>query len=122
MGDAKTTGGIWSSVGLALLGTTCCALPALLVLLGAGGAVASMVSAAPWLVPLSRYKLAVFAVTGLALAYSWYRLRRVQQCSVADAARLRRQRWVLGTATALLAASVVVAYAAVPLVKWLDRW
>jgi hypothetical protein len=50
------------------LGTlVCCALPALLVTLGAGAALAGLVSAAPWLVELSRYKEVTFAVAGCML-------------------------------------------------------
>src|SRR5215813_8466419 len=43
----------------------CCALPSLLVLLGLGATVASFLSAAPWLVALSRHKSWVFAISGL---------------------------------------------------------
>jgi len=43
----------------------CCALPSLLVLLGLGATVASFLSAAPWLVALSRHKNWVFAVSGV---------------------------------------------------------
>lgn len=42
----------------------CCALPALLVTLGAGAALAGLVSAAPWLVALSKYKIWTFGVSG----------------------------------------------------------
>ena len=102
---------VLSSAGLALLGGACCALPAALVVLGAGGAVASLMSAAPWLVTLSRYKLLTFTVTALALAYSWWRLRRITHCDRANARRLRWQRRVLWSATLLLALSLTVAYA-----------
>ena len=58
--------------GLALissLGTlVCCALPALLVALGAGAVMASLVSAAPQIVLLSEHKLAVFATAALLIA------------------------------------------------------
>jgi mercuric ion transport protein len=43
----------------------CCALPSLLVLLGFGATVASFLSAAPWLVALSRHKVWVFAISGV---------------------------------------------------------
>ena len=59
---------------------TCCALPILLVTLGLGAAVASMASAAPWLVKLSLYKGWVFAISGamiLASAWAVYRPGRV---------------------------------------------
>jgi hypothetical protein len=60
--------GLFSSVGTLL----CCALPSLLVLLGFGATVASALSAAPWLVTLSRNKGAVFAVAGLLIAGNFY--------------------------------------------------
>ncbi len=41
----------------------CCALPALLVTLGAGATLAGLVSAAPWLVALSKYKTWTFGVS-----------------------------------------------------------
>lgn len=43
----------------------CCALPSALVLLGLGATVASVLSAAPWLVALSRHKVWVFLFSGL---------------------------------------------------------
>jgi len=46
----------------------CCALPALLVSLGMGAALAGIVSTAPWLVALSDNKEIVFAVAGIMLA------------------------------------------------------
>jgi len=45
----------------------CCALPALLVTIGAGAALAGLVSAVPQLIWLSTYKIQVFAVAGLLL-------------------------------------------------------
>ncbi|MDP2205864.1 MAG: hypothetical protein Q8K65_06100 [Alphaproteobacteria bacterium] len=54
---------------LTSLGTlVCCALPALLVTLGAGATLAGLVSAAPQLVWLSAHKNAVFTVAGALLA------------------------------------------------------
>ena len=46
----------------------CCALPALLVTLGLGAALAGIVATAPWLVAVSDYKEIVFLVAGLLLA------------------------------------------------------
>ena len=43
----------------------CCALPALLVSIGAGAALAGLVSTVPQLVALSKYKIAVFTVAGI---------------------------------------------------------
>lgn len=48
------------------LGTlVCCALPALFVTIGAGATLASLVSAIPWLVALSKYKVWTFGISGL---------------------------------------------------------
>ena len=52
---------LFTSVGTLL----CCALPALLVTLGAGAALAGLVSAAPWLVALSKYKIWTFGISGV---------------------------------------------------------
>lgn len=48
----------------------CCALPALLVSLGAGAAVIGLVSTFPQLVWLSEHKLGLFAVAGALLTVS----------------------------------------------------
>lgn len=58
--------------GLSLFGSLstllCCALPSVLVLFGLGATVASVLSAAPWLVALSRHKQLVFAISGVLIA------------------------------------------------------
>lgn len=48
----------------------CCALPAFLVALGAGSVMASLVSAVPQLVIVSRHKPAVFIFAGVMLSLS----------------------------------------------------
>ncbi|MDO9479014.1 MAG: hypothetical protein Q7J66_00265 [Hydrogenophaga sp.] len=71
--DSSGQSSVWSSwVALfASSGTLiCCALPALLVALGAGAALSTLVSLVPGLVWLSEYKEAVFASAGLMLAFS----------------------------------------------------
>ncbi len=50
----------------------CCALPALLVALGAGATLASLVSAVPQLVWLSEHKIGVFLFATIMLAASGY--------------------------------------------------
>ena len=45
----------------------CCALPALLVTIGAGAALAGIVSTSPWLVSLSKYKIYTFGFSALML-------------------------------------------------------
>jgi mercuric ion transport protein len=49
----------------------CCALPSLLVLLGLGATVASVLSSLPWLVTLSHHKGWTFAVSGFLIALSF---------------------------------------------------
>ena len=121
MRDSKTNASVFSGFGLAVLGTTCCALPIVLVTLGAGGAMASLVSTLPWLAPLSKYKAVVFGLTAAAQGYAWWRLHQVTQCDIADAKRLRWQRRILWVSTGLLVLSIFAAYAALPIVRWLDR-
>jgi hypothetical protein len=69
--DPRT--GLWASVAslFASSGTLlCCALPALLVSLGAGAVMSSLVSAVPQLVFLSEHKEPLFIVAGVMLAAS----------------------------------------------------
>jgi len=62
----------------------CCALPALLVALGAGATLSTLVAIVPGLVLLSEYKEAVFVVSGAMLAGSgWLQWRgRLAPCPV----------------------------------------
>lgn len=72
-GVLESRAGFWSSVAtlFASSGTlVCCALPALLVTIGAGAALSSLVAAVPQLVWLSEHKEALFAFAGLMLAGS----------------------------------------------------
>ncbi len=69
----------------------CCALPSVLVLLGMGTAVASLLSAAPWLVSLSRHKVWTFSIAGTLIACSFVmtyvvapRLRDGETCNADD--------------------------------------
>ncbi len=66
----------------------CCALPALLVALGAGAALSTLVSIVPGLVWVSEYKEAVFVFAGIMLTVSgWLQWRnRFAPCPV-DAAQ-----------------------------------
>jgi hypothetical protein len=50
----------------------CCALPALLVALGAGSVMASLISAVPGLVVVSQHKAIVFTFAGIMLSLSAY--------------------------------------------------
>lgn len=68
-GDAGRTGFGAALASLFASSTTlvCCALPAMLVAIGAGAALSSVVSAVPQLVWLSEFKVPLFAVAGLLL-------------------------------------------------------
>lgn len=105
------------------LGTlVCCALPALLVLLGFGATVASLLSAAPWLVTLSRHKAWVFAFAGILITSSFYYLYRIVPrllvargaCAADDMEACRSasrgSRVLLWLSTVLLVIGVSVAY------------
>ena len=48
----------------------CCALPATLAALAGGTAVTSLISAFPWLIPLSRHKIWIFLVAGVLIIVS----------------------------------------------------
>ena len=73
LGFADHRSGLWASLAslFASSGTlVCCALPALLVSLGAGAVMSSLVSAVPQLVFLSEHKEALVISAGLMLAAS----------------------------------------------------
>ena len=119
--QAKTDTSLFSGLGLALIGTTCCALPIVLVALGLGSAVASMVAVMPWLTTLSQYKVVTFSLTAAALVYSYWRLHRIKVCALADKNRLRWQKAVLWSSSAILLLSLFAAYVLLPITLWLER-
>jgi|MedtruStandDraft_1076414.scaffolds.fasta_scaffold00092_66 hypothetical protein len=72
-GVTESRTSLWTSI-LSLFASSstlvCCALPALLVALGAGAALSSLVAVFPQVVWLSEHKEALFLFAGLALAAS----------------------------------------------------
>jgi hypothetical protein len=73
----------WLSVFTSGSTLVCCALPALLVALGAGAALSGLVSTVPQIVWLSEHKGAVFATSGAMLIVSGamqWRARRALAC------------------------------------------
>lgn len=64
---------LFTSLGTLL----CCALPSLLVLVGMGATVASLVSTLPWLIALSRYKNWTFALAGLLIGVNYVYVYRI---------------------------------------------
>ena len=61
---------LFTSIGTLL----CCALPALLVTLGMGAALAGFISVAPWITVISEYKIFIFVGAGILLILSSYLL------------------------------------------------
>ena len=65
----------------------CCALPALFVAIGAGAVFASITSAIPQLIWISKYKGELFLFAGSLLVISWYLSNKTKaiQCDVKHA-------------------------------------
>ena len=131
----KTPGGVLSYFSLfTSLGTLlCCALPSLLVLLGLGATMATVLASVPWLVTLSHHKVWVFTLAGVLIALSFIqtyavgpRLRSTNEsCSpenpeACDTAT-RVSKAVLWIAAAIYALGFFVAYVLGPILLRLDR-
>jgi mercuric ion transport protein len=76
---SRTRSGAFSFLSLFTSFSTllCCALPSLFVLFGLGATVASVLSAAPWLVRLSHHKNWVFTVAGLLIGGNFLYVYRI---------------------------------------------
>ena len=110
----------------------CCALPSVLVLLGMGTAVASLLSAAPWLVSLSRHKVWTFSIAGILIAASFVmtyvvapRLRVGESCDADDPTTCgevsRISRFVLWSSALIWSGGFFVAYLLGPILERMDR-
>jgi mercuric ion transport protein len=110
----------------------CCALPSVLVLLGMGTAVASLLSAAPWLVSLSRHKIWTFSIAGTLIAASFVmtyviapRLRDGESCEADDPSTCgevsKVSRFVLWGSALIWSGGFFVAYLLAPILERLDR-
>ena len=110
----------------------CCALPSLFVLIGLGATVASVVSAAPWLITLSRHKNWTFAIAGLLIAANFVYVFRVapslraeaQACPVdepsACGAASRVSHWILWVSAVIYLVGLFSAYLLGPLLRYFD--
>ena len=109
----------------------CCALPTLLVFLGFGAAVASVVASVPVLVTLSRQKAWMFAVAGMLIAAAFaYRrwlapgfLARQLACAPDDPrcrALDRLSGALLWIATGFYVVGAAVAYGLPQVLAWLE--
>ena len=69
---------LWTVGGLVVTGATltCCVLPTLLVLIGAGSVVATLVQTLPAVVTLSEHSGWIFVLAGCVLAFNTLQLRR----------------------------------------------
>jgi mercuric ion transport protein len=110
----------------------CCALPSILVLLGMGTAVASLLSAAPWLVSFSRHKVWTFSIAGTLIAASFVmtyvvapRLRTGESCNADDPATCgevsRVSRFILWASALIWSGGFFVAYLLGPILERMDR-
>lgn len=105
----------------------CCALPSLLVAIGAGAAVATMIETIPWLVGLSRYKEWLFAGAGLLIALNFviiYWPRSTVACAVGggkacEQAR-RANKVILWISASIYLVGLFAAYLLLPLQLLLD--
>jgi mercuric ion transport protein len=110
----------------------CCALPSVLVLLGMGATIASVLSAAPWLVSLSRHKIWIFSMAGTMIAMSFVmtyyvapRLQGNDGCAVdgettcSEVSKLSRV--VLWGSALIWSGGFFVAYLLGPILEHMDR-
>lgn len=116
--DLATRGSTWLALATGGGTLVCCALPALLVSIGAGAALAGLVSAFPAIVWLSEHKALVFGAATAALALAgWMQWRARAAPCPADprlaAACLRARRWsraVYAVAVAFTAVGALFAF------------
>lgn len=110
----------------------CCALPSVLVLLGMGTAVASLLSAAPWLVSFSRHKVWTFSIAGVLIAASFVmtyaiapRLLEGEACAADDPTTCgevsKVSRVILWGSAIIWSAGFFVAYLLAPILERMDR-
>jgi mercuric ion transport protein len=110
----------------------CCALPSVLVLLGMGTTVASLLSTAPWLVSLSRHKIWTFSIAGVLIATSFVmtyliapRLRQGEACDADDPTTCgevsKISRVVLWGSAFIWSCGFFVAYLLGPVLEQMDR-
>jgi mercuric ion transport protein len=110
----------------------CCALPSVLVLLGMGTTVASLLSAAPWLVSLSRHKIWTFSIAGTLIALSFLmtyfiapRLRVGEVCEADDPTTCgevsKVSRVLLWGSAIVWSGGFFVAYLLGPILERMDR-
>jgi len=128
--------GVWERVTgvLSLFTSTgtllCCAIPAALGAIAGGAATASLVSAAPWLVPLSRNKEWLFIGAGVLIALQavllWHPRQRAARCEACEASTAsgdasRFARFMFWASLAIYVIGVFFAYALVPILRFFEN-
>jgi hypothetical protein len=119
---------LFSSFGTLL----CCALPSVLVLLGLGTTVASLLSAMPWLINLSRHKIWTFNISGVLISLSFVvtywiapHLRVEQVCDADDPSTCgeasKLSRVLLWFSAAIWSGGFFVAYLLGPILERMDK-
>lgn len=105
----------------------CCALPIIFVTLGMGATVVAMTSTFPFLITLTKYKIWVFAFSGLMLAVSgWLMFRPGRACPADKAlgeACSSAHKWnkrIYWTSVAIWGIGFTAAYVLLPVRIWLD--
>jgi mercuric ion transport protein len=130
---AKTGGFLGYASLFTSLGTLlCCALPSLLVFVGLGATVASVVSTVPWLITLSRHKNWTFAIAGLLIAANFVYVFRIaprlqgtgQSCPVDQPSvcgtASRMSRTILWASAGIYVAGFFSAYLLGPILRFID--
>lgn len=106
----------------------CCALPALVAAIAGGAAVGSLVSALPWLVPLSKHKIWIFIMAAFFILLSGFLIFRpvkISKCDIRSgeqgcAVSEKFQKFIFYLSLSIFALGLFFSYALVPLLRWKD--
>jgi hypothetical protein len=119
---ASSFAALFTSTGTLL----CCALPAAVAAFAGGGAVTSMISTFPWLVPLSANKGWIFLGSGIMLLISGilvYRPKGKMACSITGGEGCevagRFTKIMFWSSVIIYSIGVFFAYAIVPIMRFL---
>lgn len=123
----QETGLTWVALFTSSGALICCALPILLVTLGMGATVAALTSSFPLLITLSKYKVWVFAFSGIMLSLAGWFLFRPGRFCPADpelgALCRKTEKWnkrIYWASISIWGVGFFAAYLALPIRIWLD--
>jgi hypothetical protein len=126
--DQQASQGKWGWLVLLTSSTTliCCALPILLVSIGAGALSAALFANLPFLVVMAKYKLWMFIASGLVLLLTgWLVFRPNRTCPVDVELAKKCQQAVNWNQKIVLGSAIIwfvgfsASYLALPLYNWL---